>query len=72
MKKIITVSLFLWYFGMRALEGEVPGLYIQTIVGPFNTLQACETYRKTTKEQLERLIDGLKVSECTDMKGTSI
>lgn len=49
-----TAMLLLWFFGAR-MAHEVPGVFLNIVVGGFSTAAECEQYRKQVVEMLKNI-----------------
>lgn len=72
MKKVLLLALFSFYFGIRVPEGELPNVFINMVIGPFETLKDCNKYRTETIPSVTMLDTEAVVSECQSVDGDKI
>lgn len=63
MKKLLILSVFIWYFGLRIMTDE-PNVYVSWVQGPYKTEKACKQAYEEAKEMLKMLGSDFKGYPC--------
>ena len=66
---LAALALAAWFFGLRMEEGNLPGVYVQMIFGPFATKEQCVKVQTVYEGMFNRAGMTLdKVIECKFLK----